>query len=176
MPKPVFKTQFTGGKELDQALKDLPAKLSFKAMKETMKIALRPVRDAAENNAKSAGFDDSTGRYSDSFIIGDLNKSQKRKNARNGTYFRGDVYTGSTDRKAHLLEFGHMVWYGIRGQQSRGVKSRFFPVMRPAWDATKEKVLNRFKEFAWQSIAKEAKKMSLAAIRKARKLQKTGKK
>jgi hypothetical protein len=85
-------------------------------------------------------------------------KKTQRGGARNGV----TVYAGSTDPKAHLLEFGHL--------SRDGSFVRPFPVMRPAWDETKEKVLELFKAELWNALVKTARRLRRRAEKLAGKM------
>ena len=135
-----------GAKELERALMRLPKAMGKTVLRAALKKAAEPVRAAAEANAPVGR----TGRFKKSFAIkSTLSKRQRRGRAK---LSRGGVimYVGSTDPKAHLLEFGT-------------VKMRARPTLRPAWDANKHRVLASLRVEVWRALAKAARRLARRA-------------
>ena len=133
-------------KNLERALKRLPKAMGKSVLRAAAKKALKPVRVAAEANAPVGH----TGRFKKSFAIkSTLSKRQRRGRAK---LSRGGVimYVGSTDPKAHLLEFGTS-------------KMRARPTLRPAWDANKHRVLAVLGDELWFALARAARRLAKRA-------------
>ena len=133
-------------KNLERALKRLPKAMGKSVLRAAAKKALRPVLTAAQANAPVGR----TGRYKKSFAIkSTLSKRQRRGRAK---LSRGGVvmYVGSTDSKAHLLEFGTF-------------KMRARPTLRPAWDANKHRVLAVLSDEIWFALARAARRLAKRA-------------
>ena len=95
-----------------------------------------------------------TGNLRDSITVGaKLKKSQSRSHTKAGAV---EVFIGAAvgDRKkgyhAHLVEFGTS-------------KMAAQPFLRPAWDATKDKVLASISDEIWKALAKSAKTLARKA-------------
>ncbi len=133
-------------KGLEQALRRLPKAMGKSVLRAALKKAAEPVRAAAEAHSPVGR----TGRYKKSWEIrSTLTKRQRRGQSARA---RGGVimYVGSTDRKAHLLEFGT-------------IKMAARPVLRPAWDANKQRVLAVLSDEIWFALAKAARRLAKRA-------------
>lgn len=135
--------QLHGHKELDRALRELPKAVGRAALQRALKRAGEPVRAAAEALAPRA-----TGELAESMEIrATLKASQRRGRIKGGPV---EMFIGSTDPKAHLLEFGTS-------------KMPAQPFMRPAWDANKDRVLRTLKDEIWRSLATAARRLAKQA-------------
>lgn len=133
-------------KGLERALTRLPKAMGKSVLRAAAKKSLKPVMVAAEANSPVGR----TGRYKKSWAIkSTLSKRQRRGRA---GLSRGGVimYVGSTDPKAHLLEFGT-------------IKMAARPVLRPAWDANKHRVLAVLSDEVWFALAKAARRLARRA-------------
>lgn len=142
----MLRFQMAGTDQLIKAMKKLPKSMTKAVMRGAMRKVLLPVKRAAEARAPVG----ETGRFKSSFEIrSTLSKRQRRGQAGK---FRGGVvmYVGSTDPKAHLLEFGT-------------VKMRARPTLRPAWDMHKRKMLHALGGELWKSLARAARRLAKAA-------------
>lgn len=143
-----------GAAQLAANLAEMPKFFQRDALKKAAIRALTIVHVEAMNfsvrNVKRH-----SGRYEYSWRISTkLTKSQKRK-ARAAEEFNKNavsVYVGSTDPKAHLLEFGHLA--------PDGSQVRAFPVLRPAWDMHKDVVFQTFVKELAKLLADGARKLA----------------
>ena len=159
MAQALVSFKLSGDKELIAAFEALPKAAAKSTLLAAGKKSLQVTRNEAEGYALTGGADGDlqriTGRYADSWVVGTkLKKSQR--NANDGAY-GVTVYCGSTDRKAHLLEFGH------RAVNGGFVKPR--PVLRPAWDQTKDQVLEIFRTEIWTQLLKTARRLRKRATK-----------
>jgi len=137
------RSTLTGAKELERALSQLPKSTSKSVLRRALKNAAKPTVVLAESLAPR-----DTGKFAESFEI----RAQLKKSQKFGRGKIGDVemFVGSTDPKAHLIEFGT-------------VKMAPRPTLRPAWDSTKQKVLDAIEREIWESLAKAARTLAKKA-------------
>lgn len=144
----MLRFQIQGADALVKAMKKLPKSMTKTVMRAALKKVAEPVRAMAAARAPVG----ETGRYKDSFVI----KSTLSKSQRKGQRYRlrGGVvlYVGSTDPKAHLLEFGT-------------VNMRARPTLRPAWDLHKSRMLESLGRELWKALARAAKRLAKSAVR-----------
>ena len=114
-------------------------------LRAALKKAGQPVLKAA-----IAGAAVRTGRFKKSFAIKSALSKRQRRGLRGRS--RGGVimFIGSTDPKAHLVEFG-TVHMSAR------------PTLRPAWDANKQRVLAMIRDEVWFALAKAARRLAKRA-------------
>lgn len=158
MAKKYFSFQLLGGMELAEALGELPKSVQKPVLRKACIDAFAPTLAAANGLAGSV-VGVVTGRYEKSYTIGTkLTKSQKadERDSPSANYFV-TVYCGSTDPVAHLLEFGHL--------SRSGTHVEAYPVMRPAWDGTKEQVLSLLGASLWKELAAAAQKLNKKAVK-----------
>lgn len=166
-----------GLKELDAMLSQLSKSMAKTVLRNALKKAGAPVRDAA---AALAPVDD--GELASSLAVSPkLKKSQKPGGYRDRTAV--NVYVGPVAKiapHAHLVEFGtgpralkksrkiylDNGWVTLRAGQSVG-QMPAKPFMRPAFDATKQQMLN--------ILVKEIAAELVKAVKRLRKRAKTGK-
>jgi len=159
MAKPAFKFELHGMKELMDALSELPT-MSMKkgVVRNALKKAALPVKEAAKANAQSLPFDNKA--IVDSIKVGtSLKKSQRGRQDRS----RVTVYVGSSHPLSHLFEFGTSERFTKTGA-ARGHISPH-PFLRTAWDANKKIALGRIGEEMWKAILKSAKLLSKKAAK-----------
>ena len=137
------RTTIAGAKELDRALAQLPNATSKSVLRRALKNAGKPTVKVAESLAPR-----DSGQYADSFEV----KAQLKKSQKSGRKRKGDVdmFIGSTDPKSHLIEFGTS-------------KMSAQPTLRPAWDSTKQKVLDEIESEIWKSLSKAARTLAKKA-------------
>jgi len=159
MAKPAFKFELHGMKELMDAMDELPT-MSMKkgVVRNALKKAALPIKEAAKANAQSLPFDNKA--IVDSIKVGtSLKKSQRGRQDRS----RVTVYVGSSHPLSPLFEWGTSERFTKTGA-ARGHISPH-PFMRTAWDANKKIALERIGEEMWKAILKSAKLLSKKAQR-----------
>ena len=127
--------KLTGFKEMDLVLRQLPKATAKRVADRAIKQALAPVA-AAANGMLPKGMPP--------VIV------EKRLNKNQAKQFRGTegetvrvMFVGSPSPRAHLEEFGTGPRFHKSGKFVGIMRAR--PFMRPAWDATKQQVLDRLK-------------------------------
>lgn len=136
-----------GGKELEAALKQLPNATGKGVLRRAIKKASEPTVVAAEALAPRGP----TGNLKASITV----NTKLKKSQRTGRPEGVELFIGAETPKgqhAHLLEFGT-------------VKMPAQPFMRPAWDATKKKVLEAIETEIWKALAKSARTLARKAER-----------
>jgi HK97 gp10 family phage protein len=125
--------KLTGFKEMDAVLRSLPTSTAKRVADRAMKAAMEPVA-AAANGMRPKG-------KTAVIVNKKLNKNQSRE-------FRGKesetvrvMFVGSPSPRAHLEEFGTGPRFHKSGKYVGIMRAR--PFMRPAWDATRQQVLDR---------------------------------
>jgi len=159
MAQPAFKFEIVGLKECMDALSELPT-MSMKkgVVRNALKKAALPVKEAAKANAQSLPFDNKA--IVDSIKVGtSLKKSQRGRQDRS----RVTVYVGSSHPLSHLFEFGTSERFTKTGA-ARGHISPH-PFLRTAWDANKKIALGRIGEEMWKALEKSAKLLSKKAAK-----------
>lgn len=132
-----------GAKELDKAFKQLPRATAKSVLRRALKKAAKPTAVAAESLAPLGP----TGNLRASIEVSPrLKKSQRRGGRPEGV----ELYIGSTAPHAHLLEFGT-------------VNMPAHPFLRPAWDSTKQRVLDAIESEIWESLSKAARTLAKKA-------------
>ena len=159
MAQPAFKFELVGLKELMDAMEQLPT-MSMKkgVVRNALKKAALPVKEAAKANAQSLPFDNKA--IVDSIKVGtSLKKSQRGRQDRS----RVTVYVGSSHPLAHLFEFGTAERFTKTGA-ARGYIPPM-PFLRQAWDPNKKIALDRIGEEMWKAIEKSAKLLAKKAAK-----------
>ena len=155
-----------GLKALEGALKQLPSRTSKAAVKRAGMDALETTM-AKARELVPVGKEPKNRRLRDGIVVGQklskrqarLNKAYGRMmaNGRNAGKMNIEVFGGSTmSPHAHLVEFGTS-------------HSAAKPFMRPAWESTKDQVLDDFKNKLWIEIRKAALRVSRKNARLAAK-------
>lgn len=134
------KFELTGWKELNDNLMRLE-KLS--TQKTTLRKALIKSGQDIAADASSRAPKGKTGRLKNSISVGPkLTKAQKRAHKDYKSKTGVEVFLGSNDRKAHLIEFGtaeHKAGGKFKGATIPAQAPRAF--MRPAWEAGKDALI-----------------------------------
>ena len=159
MAQPAFKFEIVGLKECMDALSELPT-MSMKkgVVRNALKKAALPVKEAAKANAQSLPFDNKA--IVDSIKVGtSLKKSQRGRQDRS----RVTVYVGSSHPLSHLFEFGTSERFTKTGAARGHISPQ--PFLRTAWDANKKIALGRIGEEMWKAILKSAKLLNKKAQR-----------
>ncbi|UJW87964.1 HK97-gp10 family putative phage morphogenesis protein [Devosia sp. SL43] len=137
---------FAGGKELDAALSQ------FTATKRRAigRVALDNAGEIVAKAARGYAPVDSGGLRESIDVSGTLTRAQKSEHRK---FAEQERYIGPDDRpQGHLREFG-----------SDGNAPQ--PFMRPAWDETKNQVLDRIGDELWVGIEKAVKAAAKRAAR-----------
>ena len=136
--------KLTGFKEMDLVLRQLPNRTAKNVADRAIKQALAPVASAA-NGMLPKGMPPV-------IVKKQLNKNQAKQ-------FRGTegetvrvMFVGSPSPRAHLEEFGTGPRFHKSGKYVGIMRAR--PFMRPAWDATKQQVLDRLRVDLGREIEK----------------------
>lgn len=164
-----MKFDLKGAKELDNALAQLPQAVQKKVLERVLKKAALPIAVEAEHLAPRG--DDVGPHLNQSIAISTkLNKSQARKKRESGgTKFQANVFVGSRDPKAHLVELGTGARYGREG--AAAYRGRYFgvmkaqPFMRPAWDSKKLAALEIIRAEIWNELKAAARRLRRTAAR-----------
>jgi len=154
-----FSFQLVGLKECMAALDELPT-ISMKrgVVRNALKKAALPVKEAAQANAQSLPFDNKN--IAASVKVGtSLKKSQRGRTDRS----RVTVYVGSSHPLAHLFEFGTAERYKKSGAYTGYIPP--MPFMREAWDSKKKVSLDLLKEELWKALEKAAKLLYKKALK-----------
>ena len=145
--------KLTGFKEMDLVLRQLPKATAKRVADRAIKQALAPVA-AAANAMLPKGMPP--------VIV------EKRLNKNQAKQFRGTegetvrtMFVGSPSPRAHLEEFGTGPRFHKSGKYVGIMRAR--PFMRPAWDMTKQQVLDRLRVDLAREIEKAVGRRAKAA-------------
>lgn len=157
--------RFEGGKALEKALGELPtlyrrkkaardALLEAAGLVHAVAQAKAPVRSGGPEKRFTVGEGESRVRRRGALrlhvgIGTRLNRSQARQNR---DKMPVEVYVGTRDRAGRLQEFG-----------TKDAAAQ--PFLRPAWDATKLRMLEVIKDALWRQISRQAELAARAAKR-----------
>lgn len=158
-----------GLKELDKELEKLSRSAGRTVLRNTLKKAAQPIADAAQANAP-----EDEGRLKASITTSrKLNKSQAKAqrawSAKNGGKDASEIYIGSTDPKAHLIEFGTAPRKNggkFAGTDHPGTSPK--PFMRPAFEAKQGETIDIIKTELQQQIIKANARAARAAAKARR--------
>jgi HK97 gp10 family phage protein len=123
--------KLAGFKEMDLVLRDLPTSTAKRVAQRAMTKALQVTADAA-NGMLPKGMPPV-------IVNKKLNKSQAREFRAEDTDTSQTTFVGSPSPRAHLEEFGTGPRQHKSGKSTGMMPAR--PFMRPAWDQTKDQVL-----------------------------------
>lgn len=134
----------TGFREIEKALAELPSSTAKGVARRAMKKELKPVKDMAE------AFWPGTG---DAFRISSAIKGSQRgdSHAKRGPSV-ANMFVGSFEPHAHLIEFGTGPRYHKSGKYVGQVSPQ--PMLQPAWDANKHRILEGLGKRLWDEIEK----------------------
>ena len=140
-------TKFEGGKELENALKQLPKALKKSALRSMLRKVAKPVLQEAKSKVPV-----DSGGLRDSLAIGTtLTKRQRKFFIKTGD---AQIFIGAGKGGAHA----HLVEFGTSMMSAR-------PFLRPAWDAKKHKLLKDAQKILWTILAKKAKTLAKKAVK-----------
>lgn len=153
------KVRIEGYAELNNALRELPKATQKNVLRRVLLQRAQPIADTARALAPD---DPKTGGNDLHSSVAVSTKLSPRQAGIHKKMFRNDkasaeVFAGAGPLpQAHLMEFIG----GAGGPQ---------PFMRPAWDATKDAVLDGISDDLWKEIAAAAKRLANKAARAAAK-------
>jgi HK97 gp10 family phage protein len=156
-----FAVKFEGGKELENALNQLPKRMSKSALRSALRKAAKPVLVDAK---RFVPLGEPTKHLRDALKILSTLKSSQRRGRLKGKGV--EIFVGATfpsGAHAHLVEFGHELVGGKGGARRVVGRTRPHPFLRPAWDANKDKVLASLRVLIWAELAKQARKLAKKA-------------
>lgn len=173
--KVMFKVEAQGFKELDQALGELPKATARNTMRRALMLAAKPMVDLAKslvpvwsgdlrdsiaasaklaNKAGSAEYHAAMKAGLGTAAAVDAMRTARREAGGSFT----EIYVGAGQLPhAHLVEFG-------------SVHNTPHPYMRPAWDQSRQGILDTLKTILAQQIAKAVERAARKAAREAAKL------
>lgn len=152
-----FTFQIEGFKELDDMLKQLPKAMGKTVLRNALKKAAIPIRDAAKENVPIGP----TGNLKDSIGISTrLKKSQRRGRIRSKD--RVEVFVGSSAPHAHLIEFGTVERFRKGARGATGAMPAT-PFLTQAWDATKQEALQIIQKELLTELLKAVKRLKTRA-------------
>jgi len=138
------KMKVTGFKDIERALAELPQGTAKGVARRAMKKELKPVKDTAEAFWPGA---------TEAFKISSQIKGSQRGDtvAKRGKSVL-NMYVGSTEPHAHLIEFGTGPRYTKSGAFRGSVAPE--PMLQPAWDMNERTILKGLGERLWDEISK----------------------
>jgi HK97 gp10 family phage protein len=136
--------------EIDAMLSELPKAMGKTVVRNALKKAAKPIKDAAAEGApggikKSMKIDDKRGG--------------KRVKSKKAVY----MFVGPTEPHAHLVEFGTGPRYHKSGKYVGKMPPN--PFMRKAWDSMKDRAFEILKEELSNELMKAAKRLKTRAER-----------
>jgi len=159
MAQEPFSFRLEGLEELDRMLQQLPKAMGKTALRNALKKAAVPVRDAAKDGAPHGP----TGDLGDSIeISGRLTKNQRRGRRRQKDVV--EIFVGSTDNKAHLVEWGTAERFR-KGSGGATGKMPAEPFMTRAWVRTRRKALKIITEELAKELVKAAARLRKRAVK-----------
>ena len=150
MPRHKADFKLLGVKELDRAFKQLPRSVGKSVLRQALTRAAKPVIADAERNAPVL-----TGPLASSIIARAKLKSSQQRDVELPPDAAVVVHIGSTDPKAHLIEFGFI------DKGGNHVAAR--PFLRPAWEANQQMMLKSIGTEIWAALSKAAKRLEKQA-------------
>jgi hypothetical protein len=141
---------FSGGRDLERALADLPSSTSKGVARRALKQELKPVASMA--NAFWPGSSDDVFQISSRVRRSQLSDSGKSRDRSVLDLFVGAPGGPQGTPEAHLIEFGTGPRYTKNGAFRGSVAPQ--PMLQPAWDANKSGMLTGLGETLWQEIEK----------------------
>ena len=141
MPRHKAEFKLIGVKELDRAFKQLPKSVGKSVLRQALTRAAKPVIADAERNAPVL-----TGTLASSFIARAKLKGSQQRDVELPPDAAVVLQIGSTDPKAHLIEFGFIA------QDGTHVPGR--PFLRPAWEANEMRMLDSIGKEIWAALSR----------------------
>lgn len=140
-----------GLRELEHALSELPKATGRNVLRRALTKAAEPVVDAWQAKAPR-----DQGHYAASIHVGTQLTPRQRHDAKKEGKSFAEVYVGTADPAGQQQEFGN-------------VNHPAQPSGRPAWEETRDEVLDSFGNEAWSEIDKAAARLARKAARLAAK-------
>ena len=136
--------KITGFRDIEKALAKLPRGTAKGLARRAMKKELKPVKDMADVFWPGSGT---------AFRISSAIKGRQRadSHAQHGPSIT-NMFVGSFERQAHLIEFGTGPRYQKSGKYVGAVSPQ--PMLQPAWDMNKHQVLDGLGNRMWEEIEK----------------------
>lgn len=161
----LFQFSLNGFEELENAFAQLPKAVERQVLREALiksavPIAIAAVRFAPKGKGSGPHLKDSIG------VSTKLSRRQRRRYGK--SRYEAEVFVGSRDPKAHLIEFGTGPRYTKKGAY-RG-QSAAQPFMRPAWNLKKKAAMNNLERIIWRELAKKARRLRRSSERLQRRL------
>lgn len=150
-----------GFRELEKALAQLPAGTSKGVARRAMKKELKPVADMA--NAFWPGADDDVFRITSRLSGGQKGDSLAKRGRSVLNMFVGAPGGAQGTPEAHLIEFGTGPRYQKNGRFTGSVSPQ--PMLQPAWDMHKRKILDGLGARLWDEIIKTQARRAKRAAR-----------
>ena len=144
------KMKVTGFRELEKALADLPRGTAKGVSSRAMKKELQPVADMA--NAFWPGSSDDVFRITSRISRTQMGDSQMKFAPNIVNMFVGAPGGRFGTPQAHLIEFGTGPRYHKSGRYVGQVSPT--PMLQPAWDAHKHRILEGLGKRLWDEIEK----------------------
>jgi len=136
--------------EIDAMLSELPKAMGKTVVRNALKKAAKPIKDAAAEGAP-----------------GGIKKSMKIDDKRGGKRVKSNkavyMFVGPTEPHAHLVEFGTGPRYHKSGKYVGKMPPN--PFMRKAWDSMKDRAFEILKEELSNELMKAAKRLKTRAER-----------
>lgn len=142
--------KFTGGRELEKALAELPAGTAKGVSRRVLKKELQPV--AAMANAFWPGSSDDVFQITSRISGSQMGDSLMKRSRSVVNMFIGAPGGRFGTPEAHLIEFGTGPRYQKNGRFTGSVAPT--PMLQPAWDARKGQMLKSLGETMWAEIEK----------------------
>lgn len=143
-----------GGKDLERALAQLPSGTAKGVARRVMKKQLKPVADMA--NALWPGSSDDVFQITSRLSRGQMGDSQMKRDPSVLNMFVGAPGGSTGTPEAHLIEFGTGPRYHKGGKYVGAVSPQ--PMLQPAWDANKSRMLKQLGADMFEEIEKSLKR------------------
>lgn len=153
--------KMTGFKELERKLAQLPASTAKGVTRRVLKKQLKPV--AVMANAFWPGSSDDVFRITSRIARGQMSDSAMVMSKTTVNMFVGAPGGSSGTPEAHLIEFGTGPRYHEGGKYTGAVDPT--PMLQPAWDAHKHKMLERLGADLFEEIEKSLKRRAAKLAR-----------
>lgn len=153
--------EFTGGRDLERALAQLARGTAKGVARRSMKKELEPVAVLA--NAFWPGSSNDVFRITSRIARGQLGDSEMKRGRSILNMFVGAPGGSTGTPEAHLIEFGTGPRYHKSGKYVGAVSPT--PMLQPAWDANKHKILEGLGRRLWDEIEKTQARLATKAAK-----------
>lgn len=150
-----------GFKELERKLAQLPASTAKGVARRVMKKQLKPVADMA--NALWPGSSDDVFQITSRIARGQMTDSHMERKASTVDMFVGAPGGSTGTPEAPLIEFGTGPRYQKGGKYVGAVSPQ--PMLQPAWDANKSRMLEQLGADLFEEIEKSLKRRAAKAAK-----------